>query len=747
MNEENINSKLYLDWQVGYSNCKGIRPTIFIPSEVPGAVQLDIAKFENYPDYNYSDNYKLFKWMEDKFYTYRTVFDKPKLENYQQLWFVSKGIDYQFEISLNNIIIHKQEGMFSHVKIKLANVKDKENVLEILIFPVPKRFPFPEDRTQASNVTKPAVSYLWDWHPRLIPLGIWDDTYLEICYSSHINDVYVNYELSDDFNTAEIVLDVNLELNSDCTYKWELIDRDGEIIICLGGIANEQFSMNSIIKTPNLWWTHDHGTPYLYTSIFTLLSKEKEVVDIQESKIGFRRFRLVMNEGGWDEPLGFPKSRSVSPAQIELNGQNIFAKGTNWVNPEIFPGLITKERYNELIQLAINSNFNILRTWGGAIVNKDSFFDLCDELGIIVWQEFPLACNLYPDDKHYLSILEQEATFIVKKLRKHASIGIWCGGNELFNSWSKMTDQSLPLRLLNKICYTYDPLTPFNPTSPLLGMAHGHYLFKWEGSEVYEMMDKSHYTAYSEFGMPGISPREVLEKIIPEKDLFPPKAGTAWEEHHAFGAWDGDLSTWLCHEMLTDYMGEAQSLDELIDQSNLLQIEGYKAIFEEARRQKPYCAMALNWCFNEPWPTAANNSLVAYPNIAKPALQAVTNSCRQFCSSAKITKLVWTEGEMFFADIWLLNDQLSKVGPKMLIVKINTGVYEVEILKWKSPVIEKNRNLAGPTVRFLLPKWDVKFFKLIVEVENHPEYNSEYTLIYQEKEFQSQITASMNLDS
>ena len=103
-----------------------------------------------------------------------------------------------------------------------------------------------------------------------------------------------------------------------------------------------------------------------------------------------------MNEGAWDEPEDFPKGRSVPPAQLELNGRKIFAKGTNWVNPEIFPGTITRERYNELIDLAVEANFNMFRIWGGGIVNKESFFELCDEKGILVWEEFPLSCNLYP---------------------------------------------------------------------------------------------------------------------------------------------------------------------------------------------------------------------------------------------------------------------------------------------------------------------------------------------------------------
>jgi beta-mannosidase len=113
------------------------------------------------------------------------------------------------------------------------------------------------------------------------------------------------------------------------------------------------------------------------------------------------------------------------------------------------------------------ANMNILRCWGGAIIDKEPFFELCDEMGIMVWQEFPLACNNYLGTKGYLAVLEQEATAIIKRLRKHPCLTLWCGGNELFNSWSRMTDQSLPLRLLNKLCYEEDQNTPFINTSPL----------------------------------------------------------------------------------------------------------------------------------------------------------------------------------------------------------------------------------------------------------------------------------------
>jgi len=202
----------------------------------------------------------------------------------------------------------------------------------------------------------------------------------------------------------------------------------------------------------------------------------------------------------------------VPPAQIKLNGREIFAKGTNWVNPEIFPGIISGERYKEILDVVVATNFNIVRAWGGSIVNKSSFFELCDTMGIMVWQEFPLSCNDYPDDASYLNLLKNEATAIIRRIRKHPSLMLWCGGNELFNSWSGMTDQSLALRMLNALCYELDRNTPYIPTSPLFGIAHGNYVFKWKGQEVFDMMNNSHYTAYVETGMPGISPIETLKK-------------------------------------------------------------------------------------------------------------------------------------------------------------------------------------------------------------------------------------------
>ena len=737
-----------LKWSLSYSSEKELSVEDPIAAIVPGAVQLDIARAKSYPSYMFSDNYKQYSWMEDLFYTYTTRFKKPVLSSSERLYFVSKGIDYQFEIYLNGEKLFYQEGMFTYVDLDLTDRLQTDNCLQILVYPVPKKQKTPIDRSQAAHVVKPAVSYGWDWHPRLVPLGIWDETYLEKREESHVDDLFVKYILSDNYDKADIELSVEGKALDNCSFAWTLKNAAGKKVLHKQGKLSDPSLLKEIVlENPELWWSHDHGMPYLYTSVFELKNKKGHTIQTVTQKIGFRRVRLVMNEGAWDEPEDFPKGRSVPPAQLELNGRKIFAKGTNWVNPEIFPGIITRERYRELIDLAVDANFNMFRVWGGGIVNKESFFELCDEKGILVWEEFPLSCNQYPDTPSYLSVLKQEATSIVKRLRKHPCIAMWCGGNELFNSWSLMTDQSLPLRLLNSVCLEYDPLTPYNPTSPLYGMAHGCYIFKYfDGREVFEAMNNAHQTAYTEFGMPGISPVEVLKQIIPEDQMFPPKPNTAWQDHHAFGAWTAD--TWLCSNILKEYFGEASSLEELIAQSQLMQCEGYKAIYEEARRQKPYCSMALNWCYNEPWPAAVNNSLVVYPSIPKPAFYAVSNACRPFCTSARLSKFVWNEDEEFFAEIWLLNDKYEKITPGKMHIKLQAGNDVVEILSWDAPAVEENTNLAGPTARFKLPRWDTDRFKLLIEIDGAPQYNSEYTLLYKPKpKPKKKGTATLNLNS
>lgn len=720
-----------LDWQVGWSDQPDALPQRWVPASVPGAVQLDWAKAEGWGDYNYADNFKQYEWMEDKYWTYRAHLKPSAVSQGERVYFVSQGIDYSFSVQLDGIELWRQEGMFTPIELDLTGKLRDDSELIIVIDPAPKRPDAPVSRDQADHSCKPASSYGWDWHPRLIPLGIWDETYVTVRPEVDITAAELRYELSDALDEA--LLDVNVSLSVPAVGKltWTLRGPRGEAVLEREvEVSGAEFALQERLTQPLLWWPHDHGQQPLYSSEVVFHPTGGQPATSQHTqRVGFRRVRLVMHEGAWREPSQFPKGRSNPPITMEVNGRVIFCKGTNWIQPHIFPGTITAEDYRGLLELAKDANMNMLRIWGGCIVNKESFFDDCDEMGLMVWQEFPLACNQYPDKREYLEVLDRESRSIIKRLRRHASNVLWCGGNELFNSWSKMTDQSWPLRLLNANCYELDPQTPFIMTSPIEGMGHGHYMFQYRnGKDVLEMMPQASNTAYTEFGVPSPASVEQLKTFIPEEELYPPQPGTAWETHHAFHALSPEM--WLMADQIEHYFGKWESLEELVEFGQLLQSEGYKCIYEESRRQKPVCSMALNWCFNEPWPTAANNSIIMWPDKPKPAYYAVQASCRPVLASARMPRYMWKAGETFEAELWVLNDSPSEVASGWVEAWLTLGTERYRMVAWDYEATGPNKNRRGPTARLTLPDASVERMTLELVVVDHPEWNSEYILSF-----------------
>ncbi len=361
-----------LIWELGYSTGGKMDSLNWVEALVPGSVQLDVARAEGYGTYYFADNWKDYLWMEDQEFVYRTRFTKPELEVGQRLIFNSLGIDYEFEISLNGEILVHQEGMFTPVRIDLTDQLEDQNELQVKILPIPKMHMEPADRSQAAASVKPTVSYGWDWHPRLVPMGIWDDTYLEILPGSHVEELTVQYTLNEELSKAEILVEVTGRELVGCILTWKIFDTADKMIDA-GHFAprDNKGKLEMILKNPRLWWPHDHGDPYLYSYSLELADRYGNLLQTMHGNLGFRKVRLVMNEGAWSEPRGFPKTRSVAPIQLEINNRRIFCKGTNWVNPEIFPGMITRERYGALIDLAVEANFNMFRIWGGGIVNKE----------------------------------------------------------------------------------------------------------------------------------------------------------------------------------------------------------------------------------------------------------------------------------------------------------------------------------------------------------------------------------------
>ena len=671
----------------------------WFPVQVPGNIQADYAAFAGLPEVQFGDNCKLFEAFEEDYWLYSAQI-QCKPEPGQRVFFVTKGIEYEYDIRLNGKTLAHHEGMFSPLELDITEELEKGNALEVLIHPHPKREGADPCRDQADQSCKPAMEYNWDWAPRLLISGIWNETYIETRSPGHLSDCEVTYELSPDLRSAQVSFRAQ-----GGPAVFSLYDPDGNLIYC----GSEP---DCTVTDLRLWWCLGHGEQALYTW------KAEGPVNILTGRVGFRQVKLVMNGGAWDDPSEFPKSRSAPPITLQLNGRRIFAQGSNWVNPELFTGSLTREHYEKYLTLARDANMNILRCWGGAIIDKEPFFDLCDEMGILIWQEFPLACNNYKGTRKYLKVLEQEATAILLRLRRHPCVALWCGGNELFNNWSKMTDQSFALRLLNKLCYELDWNTPFLPTAPVMGMGHGHYNFLDFGSDetVFQIFRKSNCTAYSEFAVPSMADMESLKKAIPEEILRTPAPGTPWETHKGYGSWtQAGQDSWLCMTTMDAIFGPQPDLESYIEKSNWLQCEGLKCIFEEARRQWPHCSMALNWCLDEPWINVGGPTVTTYPGTPKPGYYALKDALRPVVASACMPKFRWYSGEMFQAELWMLNNSLSSVFDEVRVF-LQIGGEKQPVLKWETGRVPEQSNRRGHLIQLRLPETDIQTeFKLILE--------------------------------
>ncbi len=742
-------SRFGISWKLGFTKTPKDEPSEWVPATVPGAVQLDWAKAHKWPDHNVADNFRSYEWMEDVFWVYQGKLDFAQPSPGEKIFLVCGGVDYRFQVLLKGVLLHDQEGMYTPFEIDLTGKARSGDSIEVRIWPVPKTRVSPADRVQANQSCKPAVAYGWDFHPRLVPLGIWQDTYLEKRPDCHLLNAEISYDLNDDFSSAGLRCEIDLSAAGAGSLQWTMTDPAGKTVLEMKAPADgKKVLLTGSVGKPGLWWPNGQGQgkALLYGSSVELKDVSGKLVQKLSSRVGFRKVRLVMHPDAWENPphRDFPKSRSNPPITLEINGREIFCKGSNWVTPDIFPGTMTADRYAGQLALVRDANMNIVRCWGGASVQKQPFFDLCDEYGIMVWQEFPLACNRYEGTDAYLKVLDQESRTIIRRLRQHPSVVLWCGGNELFNCWSRMTDQDLALRLLNRNCYDLDPKRPFIMTSPLDGMGHGHYVFRSpEGKDVFRFFSDASCTAYTEFGCGGPSSEKLLKKIIPEKELFPVKEGTAWETHHAVKAWEPNSH--LVLDVIERYFGKCENIGQVVERGQFLQGVGLKCLFEEARRQRPKASMALNWCFNEPWPCAANMSIVEWPNEPKKAYYQVKNSLRPVLASAKIAKFEWREGDVFTADLWLLNDAPEAVGAGRVEAFLRAGTGETFLLGWDFPGAGANRNLPGPVLRFQLPRYETDHLELVLRAKGRQEWDSEYFVLYRPLEIKhSDAAAQLN---
>ncbi len=724
-----------LDWKLGYRREKHLPVSEFVAATVPGAVQLDWAKAHGWEDWWKRDNFKAYGWMEDVFWTYRTVPQLPEVDCGTRLELILEGVDYHCVITINQEEVFTQEGMFTPIRLDLTAYAGSRPVIEVVILPAPKAIleTGMEERWHANSTCKPPVSYGWDWHPRLIPCGLWKPAYIRVIEENCFTRTDFSYVLADDFSRAELQVMAEVLVEDAAAHlAVRLTDAGGTTVGERTATLNRRaVAVSLTVEQPHLWWCHDLGRQYLYTLEWELRSADGRILDRVRRRCGFRRVRLVMHEGQWMRNASVANTQALPPVTIELNGKQMFGRGSNWVPPEVFPGIITAETYRPLLDLAVKANFNILRCWGGGIVNKDSFFDQCDERGLLVWQEFPLSCMNYEPNPRYLRVLRQEAVSIIHQVKTHPCLALWCGGNELFCYWSKATMQNTAIRLLDALCLEYDSSTPFLPTSPIMGMRHGWYFFRSpdDTQDIFQMSIAGDATAYTEFGNGGASPAAYLRRFMAEEELFPPRWGTSWQTHHGLGAFGPEGMGWLSLPILERYFGKADNLEELTARSEWLQCEGYKAAFEEYRRQKPRSAMAINWDFNEPWPSAAGNNLINWPAEPKPCYYAVQAANRPQMLSARIPQFAWTPEETLSFEVWLLNDRYAEIPSLTVEVLVESAGRSLHAETVSLNGASANRHTKGPLVRIPLREAAAGALFIRLRCRRCPEFDSEYKLL------------------
>ncbi|MBQ9692824.1 MAG: hypothetical protein IJV70_06670 [Clostridia bacterium] len=730
--------KISLNWTLSHTKNLSEKPLDEITAKVPGAVQLDYAEAKGYAPYYYGENFKQFDWMEDEYFIYRSQLDFTA-SPLECAFLCLEGIDYKYIVKIAGKVFAKGEGMFTPVILDVSQFSGRTVPIEVVIFPIPKAFPQPQNRSQARASCKPTSSYGWDWHPRLVPSGIWGDAYVKVIPIGSPYNLECSYRLADDYSSATV--SVTCDVCGAGFFEASVISPSGEVCASerreVGEKQKETFILT--VKEPEMWYPRGYGDQPLYTV-------KVKGCDAVIRRIGFRRSRLILNHRATDFEKNFPKGPMSAPMQLEINGVKVFAKGSNWVNTEIFPALMTNERYDELIDLACDANMNIFRMWGGQFINHEHFYERCDEKGIMIWQEFMLSCNNHPDEDHYLSVLKQEATTIIKRLRTHPCLAFWCGGNELFNSWSGMTCQSHALRLLDSLCYEHDRFTPFNMTSPLYGAAHGSYVkvvfpdnerrngdFS-HGREFLSYLKRSSFTCYTEFGCNGAATKDyILKYIMDEKDYADCRPeNPVWTSHHAFSAWNE--SCWLGIPDVIFFFGGYESVDDLIEKSIYLQDLCYKTMFEEMRRQAPKCSMAVNWDFNEPWPCAAGNSLVSWPAHPKSALGSVKAALRSTLLSMDAPRNRYLTGDVLKADVWTLNDSPDAQATLTADVYLIDGGVKTKLATVSVPACEARSNVRGGGFEFVIPETLSERFAISIECAENPEFSSVYDLVHNLRE-------------
>jgi beta-mannosidase len=602
------------------------------PATVPGCVHTDLMQNKLIDDPFYRDNEPKLQWIGKTDWEYQTTFNAtPEILKHKNLELIFEGLDTYADVYLNDTLLLKADNMFRTWRVdakpalkigsNTLRIHFRSPINEILPVMAKMSYQLPAVNDQGEKTSpftrKAPYQYGWDWGPRFVTSGIWRPVSLEAWDTARVESLRIVQNKLDSAS-AQMTADVEVISSGggDATIIIEnLTDKGAPVRQPVKLIAGtNKVAVNFTISKPRLWWPNGMGAHPLYDLRARLFVGGGEV-DQAATRTGLRTLELRQQPDKDGKTFTFV-----------INGVPVFAKGANWIPADSFPTRITRERYRQLLESARDSNMNLLRVWGGGIYEADDFYKLCDEMGVLVWQEFMFACSMYPGDQAFLDNVRAEAIDNVKRLRNHPSIVIWCGNNEVETAWQHWGwKQNLPASLwddykkifhgvLPEVVAAYDPTRPYWPSSPSSNleddpdsqkMGDVHYWEVWHAAKPFTEYEKQHPRFMSEYGFQSFPQIETVNSYTVASDHNIQSPVMMAHQKHPRG------NQLIREYMLREY-AEPKDFESFLYVSQVLQAEGIKIGAEHLRRIMPHNMGSLYWQIDDCWPVASWSSIDYY---------------------------------------------------------------------------------------------------------------------------------------
>ena len=611
-------------WQVREA---GARKSV--PATVPGSIHTDLLAAGRIPDPFYRDNESRVQWLQDRDWVYAREFTVPaELLGRDRVLLRCEGLDTLAAIRVNGRLVGRTDNMFRTWEFDVKRLlRPGRNAIEVRFdSTVPymarrqQRRPLPQWRgpekplAGSNYLRKEQCNYGWDWGPHLVTCGLWRPIRLVAFDAARIADVQIS---QDHTRPGAVGLAVRVEaevVRREQLHALVTVWHKGRFLAeAQAPLERGCAQVRLVVGSPRLWWPSGMGAQPLYEVKVLLRGGQWQSLDTAARRIGLRTLRLVRS-----------KDRIGETFHFEVNGVPFFAKGANWIPADVFAARVTPELLRRLLADAAAANMNMLRVWGGGIYEEDAFYDLCDELGLCVWQDFAFACATYPSfDRAWMGSVRAEAADNVRRLRHHACLALWCGNNEIEQglvgqrwtrsqmSWAdygKLFD-----RLLKHVCAELDPgrdYWPASPHSPRGDRAEAndprwgdaHLWRVWHGREPFEWYRAQPHRFVSEFGFQSFpEPKTVRAYTLPADR----NVTSLVMEHHQRNR----VGNALIMTYMLDWFKLPGDFEMTLWLSQVLQGLGMKYAVEGWRRNMPVTMGALYWQLNDCWPVASWSSI------------------------------------------------------------------------------------------------------------------------------------------